>query len=310
MKLVTLGKWVADVSVDQEKLSVYFRYPKQYLKDKAELEGFPLRKDQKLLPLRAFFNFESAGKSEVLRIENGREVNVVEGKLRKTGKRQMQADIESAKLVVQEWVKKRLPKLGLSAVAVSFDEPDRDLMHSLQQLEAAFLWSVILVFLVLIMMFGKIMEASCAMISVPLGLIGSFSALYLFGCPLSINAVLGMILLNGIAVNNSLILVEFSRQLYASGMKALDASVLAAQHRLRPILITSLTTILAMMPIALGFGEGGTILQPLGVAVAGGMWVSMALTLIFVPVLQSHILAHKSIAWTQRIRSKVPPELA
>ncbi len=82
-----------------------------------------------------------------------------------------------------------------------------------------------------------------------------------------------------------IILVDFIRRLWDSGKKPLEAALEAAQKRLRPILITSLTTVLGMLPIALGFGEGGRILQPLGVAVSGGLWVSMVLTLFVVPTL-------------------------
>jgi HAE1 family hydrophobic/amphiphilic exporter-1 len=95
-----------------------------------------------------------------------------------------------------------------------------------------------------------------------------------------------VILLNGIAVANSIILVDFQKRLFDEGKSPIEAALEAGKKRLRPILITSLTTILAMLPVALGLGEGGRILQPLGIAVAGGLWVSMGFTLFVVPALQ------------------------
>ncbi len=98
--------------------------------------------------------------------------------------------------------------------------------------------------------------------------------------------MLGVILLNGIAVANSIILVDFLKRLVDAGATPHAAAVEAAKKRLRPIFMTSLTTGLGMMPIAFGFGEGGRILQPLGIAVVGGLAFSMLTTLFVVPSLQ------------------------
>jgi predicted RND superfamily exporter protein len=119
-------------------------------------------------------------------------------------------------------------------------------------------------------------------------------SLFVFQSTLSLNSVLGVILLNGIAVANSIILVDFLKRLVDQGMDPTQAAIEAGKKRLRPILITSLTTILGMLPIAIGMGEGGRILQPLGIAVSGGLWVSMGLTLFVVPALQVSYLTFRS----------------
>ena len=111
-------------------------------------------------------------------------------------------------------------------------------------------------------------------------------SLFVFQSSLSLNSGLGTILLNGIAVANSIILVDFIRRLFQSGKDAKTATLEASIARMRPILMTSMTTVLGMLPIAMGLGEGGKILQPLGIAVCGGLWVSMLLTLYLVPALQ------------------------
>ena len=102
-------------------------------------------------------------------------------------------------------------------------------------------------------------------------------------------------MLNGIAVANSIILVDFIKKLHESGRKAREATLEASLARVRPILMTSLTTVLGMLPIALGLGEGGKILQPLGIAVCGGLWISTLLTLYIVPALQYMYLSRKEL---------------
>jgi HAE1 family hydrophobic/amphiphilic exporter-1 len=114
-------------------------------------------------------------------------------------------------------------------------------------------------------------------------LIGVYLGLLIFGASLSMNALLGMIMLVGIVVNNGILLVDFINQYRLQGLDKLDAVVQAGVTRLRPILITSLTTIFGMLPIALGLGQGGEALQPLGAVVAGGLFTSTILTLVVIP---------------------------
>jgi HAE1 family hydrophobic/amphiphilic exporter-1 len=92
----------------------------------------------------------------------------------------------------------------------------------------------------------------------------------------------------GIAVNNRIIIVDRRCQLRRQGVSPIDASIRAACERLRPIIMTSMTTIIGMIPLALGYGEGGHVQQPLGISVVGGLWISMSLTLIIVPALQCY----------------------
>ena len=170
--------------------------------------------------------------------------------------------------------------------SVVVEDAGRDITDAIDQLGMAVAASVVLIFVVLLIQFGTIAESLLVVVAVPLGFIGVLVALFVFRSSLSLNSVLGVILLNGIAVNNSIILVDFIRRLANEGLTPIEAALKAARLRLRPILITSLTTVLGMLPIALGFGEGGRILQPLGIAVSGGLWISMLLTLLLVPALQ------------------------
>ena len=103
-------------------------------------------------------------------------------------------------------------------------------------------------------------------------------------------------MLGGISVNNSILLVSFYRQKLKEGLKPLSAALSSSQLRLRPILVTSFTTIFAMGPIAFGFGEGAEVLQPLGIAVSGGMLFSTLLTLLIIPILEVSFVRIKTAA--------------
>jgi HAE1 family hydrophobic/amphiphilic exporter-1 len=103
------------------------------------------------------------------------------------------------------------------------------------------------------------------------------------GRPLNVIAYIGMIMLAGIAVNDSIILVDAITQLRREGLSRRDAIIEAGSRRIRPILMTSLTTVLALLPLSLGFGEGATLRSPLALAVIGGLTTSTLLTLVVIP---------------------------
>jgi multidrug efflux pump subunit AcrB len=126
--------------------------------------------------------------------------------------------------------------------------------------------------------------------SIPLSLIGVAGALYVTGSTLSAPVLLGVILLAGIVVNNAILLVEYIEQFRAEGHTREEAVVEAGAVRLRPILMTSLTTGAGMLPLALGIGEGSSLMQPLAIAVVGGLGVSTILTLAVVP--SAYLILH------------------
>jgi len=168
------------------------------------------------------------------------------------------------------------------------------LRDAMSQLCFAVLLSIALIFLILMIQFGNLANALLVLVAIPLGMIGVLVSLFVFRSTLSLNSILGVILLNGVAVANSIILVDFLKQRVNQGLAPRQAALEAARKRIRPIFITSLATILGMLPVALGLGEGGRVLQPLGIAVAGGLWVSMGLTLFIVPSLQVSYLNWKN----------------
>jgi HAE1 family hydrophobic/amphiphilic exporter-1 len=114
--------------------------------------------------------------------------------------------------------------------------------------------------------------------------VGVAALFFIIGLPLSVMAFIGIIILAGIAVNDGIILVDFVNILRRRGMKRREALLAAGQARLRPILMTSSTTILALLPLSLGFGEGAELRAPLAYAIIGGLFTSTILTLVVLPV--------------------------
>lgn len=145
--------------------------------------------------------------------------------------------------------------------------------------------ALMLVYMAMATQFRSLVEPFIVMFSVPMGMIGVVLALWATGTPLSINSGMGIIMMIGIVVSNGILLVEFANVKQASGLSPEDAVVEAGRTRLRPILMTTLTTLLGLLPMAIGIGEGSESNVPLARAVVGGLSASTVFTLILVPVL-------------------------
>jgi multidrug efflux pump subunit AcrB len=265
--------------------------------------GLPVGVGSKIVPLRALMPTSVEMVDPTIYREKMEDVFMVFGQRNSSeGPSNDQKIQEEVGKVLERWKANRKDtdkENALASPIVAMEDPGKDVTEAIHQLGFAIAMSVLLIILVLLVQFGSLTESLLVTIAIPLGFIGVLSALYVFKSTLSLNSALGVILLNGISVNNSIILVDFARRLTQSGANSFDAIIQTAQKRLRPILITSLTTVLGMMPIALGFGEGGKVLQPLGIAVSGGLWISMALTLFIVPSLHFLYLAKR-----EKVRAK------
>lgn len=290
LRTASVGKWIGQLPIEGRDTSVRLEFTEGAVAKPADIEAFPLNLGGKILPLKALATVEESPIQDRRYSENGQEMLLLSATLPQEKIRESSRYESQLREVVETWRDERLPELGLQPLAVSVLEANRDLADSLSQLQLAFLLSVFLLFLAIVFQFGSFGEATLVLLAVPLGLLGAVLSLALCQSTLSVNAVLGMILLNGIAVNNSIILVDFAKKLHREGLGAAEAVIAAARKRLRPILITTLTTMLAMLPVASGYGEGGRVLQPLGIAVVGGLWLSTLLTLLLVPLLQASLL--------------------
>lgn len=148
----------------------------------------------------------------------------------------------------------------------------------------ALLVAILLVFMVLASQFESVTQPFIVMMAIPFAMSGTFLTLFFTGNTLSITSFLGLIMLAGIVVNNAILLIEFIRQ-NKNLMDRDQAIINAGKHRLRPILMTTITTCVGMVPLSLGLGDGGEYLAPLGVSIIGGLLGSTIITLILIPVL-------------------------
>lgn len=164
-----------------------------------------------------------------------------------------------------------------------------DMAESFQALFQALILSIIFTYLVLAAQFNSFAHPLTIMLALPLAFIGSAGALFLFGMTVNIFSIIGVIVLVGIATKNSILLVEFINQRRQEGLSRREAVIEASGIRLRPILMTAISTIGGVLPIALGLGAGAESRRPMGVATAGGLISSTLLTLFIVPVAYSMI---------------------
>ena len=160
------------------------------------------------------------------------------------------------------------------------------MQESFQSMAFALALAIILVYMIMAGEFESLWQPFMIMFTIPLSLIGVSFALFATRTPLSSVAYLGIIMLGGIAVNNAIVLIEFVNQLVRQeGYSIYEALVHASKTRLRPIMLTSLTTIFGLLPLALGIGEGSELQAPLAITVMGGLVSSTFLTLVFIPCL-------------------------
>jgi multidrug efflux pump subunit AcrB len=143
--------------------------------------------------------------------------------------------------------------------------------------------SVVLLYLILVAQFRSFVDPLLILLAVPPGLTGVLLTLWLTGTTLNVMSLMGVVMLTGIAVSNSILIVEFTRQLREQGMTVSEAVTMACRVRLRPVLMTSLATIIGLLPMALKLGEGSESYAPLARALLGGLTLSVALTVFLVP---------------------------
>jgi multidrug efflux pump len=181
----------------------------------------------------------------------------------------------------------------------------REFVESSGGLYFLFVVALVFIYLVLAAQFESFIHPLSIMLSVPLAVFGALITLFVFRMSLNIYSQIGLIMLIGLVTKNSILIVEYSNQRRARGEPLIDAVVNASRIRLRPILMTTLTTILGVLPIALGLGAGAESRKPLGMAVVGGLLFSMVFTLVMVPVVYT-LLARFAPAREKESRLEVP----
>lgn len=178
--------------------------------------------------------------------------------------------------------------------STALDGPSRDFAESSSSLLFSFVFALVLIYLVLSAQFESFRDPFIILFTVPLALAGALFTLWLFGQTLNIFSQIGMIMLIGLVTKNGILIVEFANQRKEAGMAVMDAVREAAALRFRPILMTSLSTILGSLPIALALGEGAESRTSMGIAVVGGLVFATILTLFVIPALYTYITRHSA----------------
>ena len=216
------------------------------------------------------------GPSEIRRIDQQRAVAItanVQG-----------TDLGSATVLVAS----ALERLELpSEFSVMISGQNQEMERSMESLAFALALAIFLVYIVMASQFESLIHPLIIMFSVPLAMVGAVVALAASGMALSIVVFIGFIMLAGIVVNNAIVLVDYINRLRRQGVERQSAIVNAATARLRPILMTTATTVLALLPMALGYGEGAEIRTPMALTVIAGLTSSTLLTLIVIPTVYS-----------------------
>jgi HAE1 family hydrophobic/amphiphilic exporter-1 len=233
------------------------------------------------------------GPSEVRRVD-GRRVALVQANLAEGSLSAAAAAIENRLRTEVDWP---------ADMTFFISGQNEEWQRSQRSLFLALGLSIFLVYVIMAAQFESLTHPLVIMLTIPLAFVGTVVALKLLGLNLSIVVFLGMIMLAGIVVNNAIVLVDYINTLRARDIPRDEAIVTAGSVRLRPILMTTATTVLGLLPLALGFGDGAEIRSPMAIAVISGLISSTALTLIVIPSI--YALVDNLVAWVMPSRVQV-----
>jgi HAE1 family hydrophobic/amphiphilic exporter-1 len=185
-------------------------------------------------------------------------------------------------------IRAELAELPLPAgVTAQLSGQEEEMQRSMKSLMMAMALAIFLVYIVMASQFESLVHPFVIIFTLPLGLIGVVAALAMSGRSISIVALIGAVMLAGIVVNNAIVLIDTVNQNRRRGVEKRAAIIEAGLTRIRPILMTSLTTVLGLTPMALGIGDGAELRAPLAITVIGGLTVATILTLVVIPVVYS-----------------------
>ncbi len=198
--------------------------------------------------------------------------------------------------LVSNEIQKKLEKYEMpEGYSIKMAGEDEMIMDAMGQLGLMLLLAVIFIYMVMVAQFQSLLSPFIIMFTIPLAFTGGFGILYLCGIEVSVIAMIGFVMLAGIIVNNGIVMVDFINQLRREGMPKKEAIVEAGKARLRPILMTALTTILSMIPMAFGLGDGAEMMQPMAITMTGGLIYGTLLTLVVVPCIYDVFNKNKSM---------------
>lgn len=198
--------------------------------------------------------------------------------------------------LVGNQVQKALNKMDIpEGYSVTMEGEDETINDAMEQLVLMLILAVIFIYLIMVAQFQSLLSPFIIMFSIPLAFTGGFMGLFITGNEVSVIAMLGFIMLAGLIVNNGIVLIDYINQARRGGMGKREAIIDAGKIRMRPILMTAMTTILAMLTSALGFGDGSAMMQPMAITIIGGLLYGTILTLIVIPCIYDAFNREKSM---------------
>jgi hydrophobe/amphiphile efflux-1 (HAE1) family protein len=186
---------------------------------------------------------------------------------------------------IQDHLAEELPE----GFMYDFTGESQSFVESFRNLTITLIFSVIFIYLVLAAQFESFIQPLVILVSLPLAMVGSAAALWVFGMPFGIVAFIGFIMLLGMATKNAILLIDYTNVLLGRGNEMVEAVTQATRVRFRPVIMTTVSTVLGISPIALGYGTGGEARAPMGVAVLFGLLATTFLTLVIIPVVYTLI---------------------
>lgn len=272
-QMIAPSYWVDPKSGNDYMLTV--QYPEDFIKSFADLSGVPLRAPGAQEPTRL------DAVSQIKRIESPTEVDHYQ--LRRVIDVYVSPSHEDVGKVlagVQNIIQKtKMP----GDVRVEIRGSAHAMEVSFRAFGLGLILSTLLVYLILVAQFQSFLDPFLILLAVPTGLTGVLAILYLTGTTLNVMSLMGVVMMVGIVVSNSILIVEFTNRLRAEGRTLKEAVVMACRVRLRPVLMTSLATLIGLIPMALALGAGSEAYAPLARAIIGGLAVSVVLTVLIVP---------------------------
>ena len=186
--------------------------------------------------------------------------------------------------LLSDKVKSEINKMDIpDGYSIDMEGEDATINESMGQLGLMLLLAVVFIYLIMVAQFQSLLSPFIIMFSIPLAFTGGFIALFITGNELGIISMLGFIMLAGLIVNNGIVLIDYINQARRQGMSKHEAIISAGKTRVRPILMTAMTTILAMVTSAIGIGDGSDMIKPMAITIIGGLVYGTILTLIVIP---------------------------
>lgn len=278
-----------------DEYDIRIRLSEEFRSSISDLENLTIRNPMgKMIKLKEIGSVEEYWGPPAIQHKRKERIVTVSAKPNNTSLGELAKDINA---VIKDV---KIPQEVMIAVGGAYQEQQESFMD----LALLMLISLILVFIVMASQFESFTMPLVIMFSIPFAFTGVIFALLITGTTLSVVAALGAVLLIGIVVKNGIVLVDFTNLMRDRGMKLYEAIIASGKSRLRPVLMTALTTILGMLPLALSTGEGSEIWSPMGITVIGGLVFSTIVTMVLIPVMYGVLSRSGERDKTRKLREK------